>query len=136
MIKAKAKVSQSELFENFSDCFDWLDKNRPFKKPLLFWSCKQANEVVGPLNLSVGLQPINQSTGKYYVKLTENLRKNISYVRWCFKDNETSFIEWTFEPPERDKFTTSLYYDIGYFFISLKLKKSINFLLNKEIIFF
>jgi len=42
MIKAKVAFlegrlffSQSELFENFSDCSDWLDKSRPFKKPLL-----------------------------------------------------------------------------------------------------
>jgi len=26
--------SQSELFENFSDCSDWLDKSRSSKKPL------------------------------------------------------------------------------------------------------
>jgi len=32
------------------------------------------DEVLGPLNLSVGLQPINQTTGKFCVKLTENLR--------------------------------------------------------------
>jgi len=32
------------------------------------------DEALGPLNLSVGLQPINQSTKKYCVKLTENLR--------------------------------------------------------------
>jgi len=30
--------------------------------------------LLGPLNLSVGLQPIIQSTGKYCVKITENLR--------------------------------------------------------------
>jgi len=24
--------NQSRLFENFSDCSDWLDKNRPSKK--------------------------------------------------------------------------------------------------------
>jgi len=35
--------SQSELFENLLDCSDWLDKSRPFTKPLLFWSCKQVN---------------------------------------------------------------------------------------------
>jgi len=54
MIKAKVAIrvlvarlfsSQSELFENFSDCSDWLDKSRSSKKPLLFWSCKQANHV-------------------------------------------------------------------------------------------
>jgi len=28
--------NQSGLFENFSDCSDWLDKSRPSKKPLLF----------------------------------------------------------------------------------------------------
>jgi len=33
--------SQSEFFKNCSDCSDWLDKSPP-KKPLLFWSCKQA----------------------------------------------------------------------------------------------
>jgi len=39
MIKAKVAFlegrllsSQLGLFENFSDCFDWLDKSRPFKK--------------------------------------------------------------------------------------------------------
>jgi len=34
--------SQSGLFENFSDCCDWMGKSRPFKKLLLFWSCKLA----------------------------------------------------------------------------------------------
>jgi len=34
----------------------------------------EAREVLGPHNLLVGLQPINQSTRKYYVKLTNNLR--------------------------------------------------------------
>jgi len=38
--------SQSWLFENFSDCSDWLDKSRPSKKLLLFWSCKQATYVL------------------------------------------------------------------------------------------
>jgi len=33
--------NQSELFENFSNCSEWLD-SRPSKKPLLFWSCRQA----------------------------------------------------------------------------------------------
>jgi len=39
MIKTKvsffggpAFFQPSELFENFSDCSDWLDKSRPFKK--------------------------------------------------------------------------------------------------------
>jgi len=43
MIKAKvafledrAFFSQSGLFENFSDCFDWLDKSRPSIKATLF----------------------------------------------------------------------------------------------------
>jgi len=34
----------------------------------------ELDEVLEPLNLSVGLQPIDQSTEKYCVKLTENLR--------------------------------------------------------------
>jgi len=41
MIKAKVAFfesrlfsSQSELFENFSDCFDWLNKSRPSKKAI------------------------------------------------------------------------------------------------------
>jgi len=34
--------NQSGLFENFSDCSDWLDKSRSFKKPLLLRSCKEA----------------------------------------------------------------------------------------------
>jgi len=38
------------------------------------WRKTKLNEVLGPLNLSVGLQSINQSTGNYCVKLTENLR--------------------------------------------------------------
>jgi len=39
MIKPKVALlevllfsSQSEIFENFSDCSDWLDKSRPSKK--------------------------------------------------------------------------------------------------------
>jgi len=39
MIKTKVAIlegqlfsSHSELFENISDCSDWLDKNRPSKK--------------------------------------------------------------------------------------------------------
>jgi len=43
MIKAKVAFledrifsSQSGLFENFSNCFDWLDKSWPTKKALLF----------------------------------------------------------------------------------------------------
>jgi len=39
MIKTKVSFfgvrlfsSQSELFENFSDCSDWLDKSQPSKK--------------------------------------------------------------------------------------------------------
>jgi len=43
MIKAKVSFlegwlfsSKSGLFENFSVCSDWLDKNSPPKKPLLF----------------------------------------------------------------------------------------------------
>jgi len=43
MNKAKlAFFSQSELFEIFSDCSDWLDKSRPSQKLLLFCSYKQA----------------------------------------------------------------------------------------------
>jgi len=41
------------------------------------WRKTKLDEVIGPLNLSVGLQPINQLTGKYCVKLTEN-RRNTS----------------------------------------------------------
>jgi len=43
MIKAKVAFfegrlfsSQSGVFENFSDCSNWLDKSGPPKKPLLF----------------------------------------------------------------------------------------------------
>jgi len=35
--------NQSEQSEKFSKNSDWLEKSRPSKKPLLFWSCKQAN---------------------------------------------------------------------------------------------
>jgi len=31
-LEVRLIFSQSGLFENFSDCFDWLDKSRPFKK--------------------------------------------------------------------------------------------------------
>jgi len=43
MIKAKVAFledrlfsSESGLFENVSDCYDWLDKSLPSKTPLLF----------------------------------------------------------------------------------------------------
>jgi len=31
-IEGRLFSNQSELFENFLNCFDWLDKSRPFKK--------------------------------------------------------------------------------------------------------
>jgi len=34
--------SQSELFEDFLNFSDWLDKNGLPKRPLIFWTCKQA----------------------------------------------------------------------------------------------
>jgi len=34
--------SESDIFEYFLNYSDWLVKSRPSKKPLLFWSCKQA----------------------------------------------------------------------------------------------
>jgi len=41
-LKGRLLSSQSEQSETFSKSFDWL-KSRSFKKkPLLFWSCKQA----------------------------------------------------------------------------------------------
>jgi len=30
--KTVLQISHLELFENFSNCFDWLDKTRSFKK--------------------------------------------------------------------------------------------------------
>jgi len=33
-----AFLSQSELFEYFLNWSDWLDKSRPFKTAILFWS--------------------------------------------------------------------------------------------------
>jgi len=49
MIKTKVAIlegrllsSQSEQYENFWKSSDWLEKAGPPKKPLLFWSCKQA----------------------------------------------------------------------------------------------
>jgi len=30
------------FLKTFLDCSDWLNKSRPSKKPLLFWTCKQA----------------------------------------------------------------------------------------------
>jgi len=42
-LEARLLSSQSEQSEKFSKSPDWLEKNRPSKKTLLFWSCKQAN---------------------------------------------------------------------------------------------
>jgi len=42
-LEGRLFFNQSGLFENSSDCSDWLDKSRPSKKPFLFLSCKQAN---------------------------------------------------------------------------------------------
>jgi len=33
-LKGQLLSSQSGLFENFSDCSDWLDKSRPYKKAI------------------------------------------------------------------------------------------------------
>jgi len=35
-LKGRLYSSQSGIYENFSDCSDWLDKSGPPKKPLLF----------------------------------------------------------------------------------------------------
>jgi len=43
-LEGRLLSNQSGLFENFSDCSDWLEKSRPSKKPLLFWSWKQATK--------------------------------------------------------------------------------------------
>jgi len=45
-LKGRLFSSQSELFENFSNCSDWLDKSRPSKKAtFLITLCKQAISV-------------------------------------------------------------------------------------------
>jgi len=41
-LEGRLLSSQSEQFKKFSKCPDWLEKSRPSKIPLLFWSCKQA----------------------------------------------------------------------------------------------
>jgi len=41
-VEGRILSSQSEQFLKYSKSSDWLVKCRPFKKPLLFWSCKQA----------------------------------------------------------------------------------------------
>jgi len=33
-LEGRLFYSQSGLFENFSNCFDWLDNNRPSKKAI------------------------------------------------------------------------------------------------------
>jgi len=41
-LEGRLLSSQSEQSERSSKSSDWLEKSRPSKKPLLFWSCKQA----------------------------------------------------------------------------------------------
>jgi len=41
-LEGRLLFSQPEQLQKFSKSSDWLEKSRPFKKPLLFWSCKQA----------------------------------------------------------------------------------------------
>jgi len=41
-VEDRVLSSQSEQFKRYSKSSDWLEKSRPSKKPLLFWSCKQA----------------------------------------------------------------------------------------------
>jgi len=36
-LEGRLFFSQSDLFENFSDCCDWLDKSRPPKKATFIW---------------------------------------------------------------------------------------------------
>jgi len=42
-LEGRLLSSQSVQSEKFSKSSDWLEKSRPSKKPLLFWSCKQAH---------------------------------------------------------------------------------------------
>jgi len=44
--KAAVLSSQSEQLKKYSKSSDWLEKTGPPKKPLLFWSCKQANKAL------------------------------------------------------------------------------------------
>jgi len=82
MIKAKAAFfSQSELFENFSDCSDWLDKSS--KMPLLFWSCKQAINVHLNVHFNGLLSQNGVNIQKYY--LLFNLIFQITFCNWTIK---------------------------------------------------
>jgi len=40
-LEVRLLSSQSEQFKNYSKSYDWMEKSRPSKKPLLFWSWKQ-----------------------------------------------------------------------------------------------
>jgi len=39
-LESRLLFIQSEQFEKFSKSSNWLEKSRPSKKTLLFWSCK------------------------------------------------------------------------------------------------
>jgi len=45
-LKGRLFPNQSELFEEYFTLIGWI-KAGPPQKPLLFWSCKQANYVSG-----------------------------------------------------------------------------------------
>jgi len=75
------KTTKIRFFRWFGGfvCSQWnmfCKKGRRYYRKKI-WRKTKLDEVLGPLNLSVGLQPINQSTGKYCVILTEN-RRNTS----------------------------------------------------------
>jgi len=48
-LKGRLLSSQLEQFKKYSKCSDWLEKSRPSKKSLLFWSSKQAIHAISHL---------------------------------------------------------------------------------------
>jgi len=45
LLEGRLLFSQSELFENVSNCFEWLDKSRPSKKAFCFDHVNRINIV-------------------------------------------------------------------------------------------
>jgi len=78
-LESRLLSSQSEQFKNYSKSSDWLQKVCPPKKPLLFWSCKQANDHFNRGRFSI---EAFSSQSKVIKKLSKwKKRKNIGWQK-------------------------------------------------------
>jgi len=83
---------QSKQFERFLKSSDWLEKSRPSKKALLFWSYKQAN-----YNLRISYTKLFSLNYQCFQLLMRGRAHSI-YIACLHDQNKSGFLEGGFYP--------------------------------------